>query len=95
MEYTRDKYTDNKLAEEFDLIVLLNDAHAKRGVKKGALGTLISSYTGNDKPVYASFADGASAVEEPLSLHEFRVLNVRRPHDLSLLTAYMKASRKK
>ena len=47
-----DKYIDNKLAEEMDLIVLTTDTHEKQGLPKGSVGTLIDSYTGHDKPLY-------------------------------------------
>ena len=46
-----DKYIDNKLAEEMDLIVLTNDSHVKQGLPKGSVGTLIDSYTGHDRPI--------------------------------------------
>ena len=36
-----DKYIDNKLAEEMDLIVLTTDTHEKQGLPKGSVGTLI------------------------------------------------------
>ncbi|MBR2330068.1 MAG: hypothetical protein IKA40_02365 [Clostridia bacterium] len=40
MKTVKNKYTDNKLAEEFDLIVLLKDTHRAVGIRRGALGTL-------------------------------------------------------
>ena len=92
----RNKYNDNKLAEELDLIVLLNDNHLSRGIPHGALGTLIYAYTGSQNPLYAEFAlaDGTKK-EEPLSLPEFRVLNERNEKDLSLIVAYLKKSQGK
>ena len=87
----RNKYNDNKLAEEFDLIVLTDDAHALNGLPKGTLGTLTYSYTGFNRPLYAEFAaaDG-SRFEEPLSLSDFRVLNERNALDLSIITGFLK-----
>ena len=90
MGIARDKYTDNKLAEEFDFIILLNDAHRFRGVEKGALGTLICSYTNEERPLYATFERDGKTQEEPLRLDEFRVLNLQRPDDLHIVTAYLK-----
>ena len=46
-----DKYIDNKLAEEMDLIVLTTDRHRKDGLPAGSVGTLIDSYTGHEKPL--------------------------------------------
>ncbi len=90
----RDKYNDNKLAEEFDLIVLTDNTH-HRGLSCGDLGTLTYAYTGKNHPLYAEFAcaDG-SKKEEPLALDEFRVLNERNPADLSLIVAYMQKNYK-
>lgn len=87
----KNKYNDNKLAEEFDLIVLTGDEHALKGLPCGSLGTLTYSYTGFDRPLYAEFAaaDG-SRFEEPLALEDFRVLNERNPHDLSVITGYLR-----
>ena len=86
----KDKYSDNKLAEELDLIVLTNDTHEKRGLKEGALGTLIRSYTRENEPLYAEFAlaDGTKR-EEPLALGEFRVLNEKNERDLSVIVKYL------
>ncbi len=89
----KSKYTDNKLAEEFDLIVLLNDAHAAAGLSRGALGTLTRSYTGADKPLYAAFETNDCLQETALALDEFRVLDVKTARDLSLVTAYLKSKR--
>ena len=90
MAILRDKYTDNKLAEEFDLIVLLNDNHKPNGLEKGALGTLISAYSQNNRPLYATFENGNCTIEEPVALNEFRVLNIHRQDDLGIVTAYLK-----
>ena len=87
----KNKYNDNKLAEEFDLIVLLDNNHKSRGLARGALGTLTHAYTGMQNSLYAEFAcaDGTKR-EEPLSLSDFRVLNERNEHDLSVIIAYLK-----
>ncbi len=87
----KNKYNDNKLAEEFDLIVLTDDQHEKNGLPCGSLGTLTYSYTGFDRPLYAEFAaaDG-SRFEEPLALSDFRVLNERNQQDLSIITSFLK-----
>lgn len=87
----KDKFNDNKLAEEFDLIVLTDDGHKHHGLPHGSLGTLTYSYTGKNKPLYAEFAvaDG-TRVEEPLSLHDFRVLNERNERDICLIAEYLK-----
>lgn len=88
----KDKYNDNRLAEEFDLIVLTASGHERHGLRVGDLGTLTYSYTGKDRPLYAEFAaaDG-SRVEEELSLRDFRVLDIKNPRDLPLVTAYLKS----
>ena len=82
----KNKYNDNKLAEEFDLIVLTDNSHKKSGLFCGDLGTLTYSYTGKNTPLYAefAFADGTKK-EEPLALHDFRVLNERNPADASII----------
>ena len=87
----KNKYNDNKLAEEFDLIVLTGDAHAMNGLPKGTLGTLTYSYTGFDRPLYAEFAaaDG-SRFEEAIALSDFRVLNERSERDISVITRFLK-----
>lgn len=87
----KNKYNDNKLAEEFDLIILTNDSHAKNGLPSGSLGTLTYSYTGENHPLYGEFAvaDGARK-EERLSLRDFRVLNERNEADLSVIIKYLR-----
>ena len=79
----KNKFNDNKLAEELDCIVLTKASHS---FPKGSLGTLISAYTRMDRPLYAQFThpDGTSVVT-PISLHDFRVLNTRNHNDLQLL----------
>ena len=92
----KNKYNDNKLAEEMDLIILLDDAHKERGLPNGSLGTLTYSYTGKHNPLYAEFAcaDGTKK-EEPLSLHDFRVLNEKDERDLSVIIAYLKREKER
>lgn len=90
----KNKYNDNRLAEEFDLIVLTDDAHAAHGLPNGSLGTLTASYTRKDKPLYAEFAaDDGTRFEEPLRLPDFRVLDERRHSDLSLIAEYLRKNR--
>lgn len=86
----KNKYNDNRLAEEFDLIVLTNGLHENRGLPQGTLGTLIHSYTGAHRPMYGQFekANGEK-VEEPLSFFDFRVLNERIDSDLSLILRHL------
>ena len=92
----RNKYCDNKLAEELDLIMLTSDAHLQNGLPRGSLGTLTYSYTGLERPLYAEFAaaDG-SRFEEPLALDDFRVLNVREDEDLSAIVRFLKGQNRK
>jgi len=92
----KDKYNDNKLAEEFDLIVLTDATCVKNGLPKGALGTLTYAYTGASRPLYAlcTLADG-SQQETALALDDFRVLNISRKDDLRLLSAHLRAGGRK
>ena len=87
----KNKYSDNKLAEEYDCIILTKP---QSNLPVGSLGTLVSSYTRTDKPLYAEFtcADGTSAIA-PLSLEDFRVLNTRNQNDLRLLLSFITHSR--
>ena len=89
MGKTVNKYTDNKLAEEFDWIVLTGDKHAVHGLPAGSFGTLISSYSGDDT-VYAEFetANGYKQ-EEAIAIADFRVLNVKSDSDLPLIVEYL------
>ena len=84
------KYDDNRLAEEFDLIVLTDDSHREQGLPCDMLGTLIRAYVGKETPLYAEFAmcDGTKK-EEALSLNDFRVLNERNDKDLSIIIQYL------
>ncbi len=86
----KNKFNDNRLAEELDLIVLTDDTHKKDGFPVGSLGTLIYSYTGKDNPLYAEFQTGEAKKELALGLDGFRVLNIKQPCDLSIVTAYLK-----
>lgn len=90
----KNKFNDNRLAEEFDLIVLTDNAHAKDGFPIGSLGTLIYSYTGKNTPLYAEFLSDETRKELALGLDGFRVLNMKKPYDLSIVTAYLKSHQK-
>ncbi len=92
----KNKYNDNKLAEELDTIVLVGNRHACHGLPEGTLGTLTYSYTGMNRPLYAefAFADGTRR-EEALELQDFRVVNERDEKDLSLLVAYLRRETQK
>ena len=86
-----DKYIDNKLAEEMDLIVLTNDSHVKQGLPKGSVGTLIDSYTGHDRPLYGDFEYGNGRHRETaLGLHDFRALNPKSAYDLGVIASYLR-----
>ena len=87
----KNKYNDNRLAEEFDLIVLTDDARKKRGLPNYALGVLIQSYQNSSAPLYAEFAvaDGTRK-QERLALSDFRVLNERNRSDLSIIIRYLR-----
>ena len=86
------KYTDNKLAEELDLIVLLRE---QNGFPTGTLGMLTKSYTRSDLPLYGEFAcaDG-TLKEKAIALDAFRVLNVKNKVDRSIVVRYMQETRK-
>ncbi len=92
----KSKFNDNKLAEEWDLIVLTDDTCAPLGLPRGSLGILTYAYTGKDNPLYGefAFADGSKR-ETPLSLRDFRVLNVRDKKDLPLVTKYLRQNTRK
>ena len=85
------KYSDNRLAEEFDLIVLTNNTHKDRGLPSGSLGTLTYSYTGRGRPLYAIFVSpNGQKTEEALKLSDFRVLNEYNRRDSSLICEYLR-----
>lgn len=92
----KNKYNDNRLAEELDWIVLTNDAHSAEGLPDGSLGTLTYSYTGKDNPLFAEFAaaDG-SRFETKLKLKDFRVLDFQSESDLKLFASFKNASSSK
>jgi hypothetical protein len=85
----KNKFLDNRLAEEFDVIVLINNSHKERGFPSGSLGTLTYSYTGRGRPMYGLLlrTDGKRE-EEALRLRDFRVLNADNRHDSSLIAKY-------
>ena len=85
----KNKYTDNRLAEEFDLIILTDDCLKKQGFPRGTLGTLVYSYTGKGRPLYALFDTGKKRLEFPLSLRDFRVLNERDDKDARIILEYL------
>ncbi|MBQ8684758.1 MAG: hypothetical protein IJ514_01135 [Clostridia bacterium] len=86
---SKSKYTDNRLAEEFDLIVLTGDTLEKKGFPRGSLGTLVYSYTGRGRPLYAQFDTGKKRLEYPLSLRDFRVLNEHDQTDARIILEYL------
>lgn len=91
----KNKYTDNRLAEELDLIVLTDDKYATFGLPRGSLGTLIDAYAGKNKPLYAQFETENGRVEQALSLRDFRVLNENDRLDAGILLKHLaKASAK-
>ena len=86
----KNKYCDNRLAEEFDIIVLINNAYKRNGFPSGSLGTLTRSYTGRGRPLYGLLINEAGArKEQALKLHDFRVLNEEKSRDCSLIAGYM------
>lgn len=92
----KNKYNDNRLAEELDWIVLTDNSHSEEGLPFGSLGTLTASYTGKDNPLFAEFAaaDG-SRFETKLHLKDFRVLDFQSESDLRLFAALKNASASK
>ncbi len=85
------KFSDNRLAEEFDLIVLVNNTHKNCGLPSGTTGRLTYSYTGRGRPLYGLFltADGVRR-EEALRLRDFRVLNAEKRKDFFLIAEHFK-----
>lgn len=84
-----DKYIDNMLAEEMDLIVLTTDAHRKEGLPAGSVGRLIQSYTRHDKPLYGDFNVGDRHLEAALGLKDFRVLDVKKDRDCAIVAGWL------
>lgn len=87
----KNKFNDNRLAEEFDLILLVNNRHLDNGLPKGSLGTLVKSYSGKRNPLFAQFKTPRGALEEPMRLDDFRVLNEKNDDDLSIIIRYLLA----
>ena len=87
----KNKYRDNRLAEELDVIVLTTKQYGETGLPRGSLGVLVYSYTGRGRPLYGRFRtkDGEKK-EVALHLRDFRVLNENRKRDLLLLAEYHK-----
>jgi hypothetical protein len=83
-----DKYTDNKLAEELDLIVLPTNRHKERGFSRGDIGTLVYSYTGLRRPMFGEFKKSGNKAELSLGLRDFRVLNPTSVKDCKLFSNY-------
>ena len=88
-----DKFVDNKLAEEMDLIVLTTNALRPCGLPCGSVGTLVYGYTRRDKPLYGAFLRGKRRLEAALGLKDFRVLNPDNALDLPIIAAYLKTRR--
>ena len=86
----KDKFNDNRLAEEFDLIVLTKNNHRAVGFPAGTIGTLTYSYTGKNNLLYALFESARQTRELAVGLNDFRVLNVKNARDLSIITAHLK-----
>lgn len=83
------KYSDNRLAEEFDLIVLVNNALKPLGFPSGTLGTLTYSYTGRGRPMYALLCTPDGGKQElPLRLRDFRVLDGNNRRDCALIERF-------
>ena len=86
----KNKYLDNRLAEEFDMIVLVNNTHRERGFPSGSLGTLTYSYTGRGRPLYGLLVDSdGQRREEALRLNDFRVLDENKDRDRCLIVRYL------
>ena len=91
----KSKYRDNRLAEEFDAIVLTNNLYKEIGLPSGSLGTLTHSYTGRGRPLYGLFTlQNGQQTEAPLHLRDFRVLNECNPRDFRLLAWHFQHTRK-
>ena len=88
MPREKNKYIDNRLAEELDLIVLKTQAYAQDGLPRGSVGALTYSYTGRGRPLYGRFEVNGKARELPLRLNDFRVLNAENKRDFLRLAEY-------
>ncbi len=89
----KNKFNDNRLAEEFDLIVLIKNSHRAVGFPAGAIGTLTYAYTGQNNFLYALFENARQKKELAVKLNEFRVLNIKNERDLSIVTTHLKNRR--
>lgn len=85
-----DKYQNNRLAEELDLIVLTTSRYQEQGFSRGAIGTLVYSYTGIRRPMFGEFKKQDKRVELSLRLHDFRVLNPSHEKDVKRVSLYLK-----
>lgn len=85
----KDKFTDTKLAEELDLILLTTDRFTHLGLKKNTVGTLVKAYQGDAGPLIAQFYLDTRILEQALSLKDFRVLNERDKEDIAILVKYL------
>ena len=86
----KNKYVDNKLAEEMDLIVLRTNKYRKDNLPWGSVGTLIESYRGMRFPLYGLFKTPEGNKEVALTIRGFRVLNPRESEDARIIVGYMK-----
>ena len=86
----KNKYVDNKLAEEMDLIVLRSNKYRKENLPWGSVGTLIQSYRGMRFPLYGLFKTPEGTKEVALTVRGFRVLNPRETDDALIIAKYMK-----
>ena len=84
------KYTDNKLAEELDIIILQTSRYKEQGFFRGVLGTLVYSYTGKRRPMFGEFIKDGKRKELALRLHDFRVLDPNSIKDVRLYSDYLK-----
>ena len=85
----KNKYNDNRLAEELDLVLLTSSHFTDNGLPKGSLGTLISAYTNKYKPLYIQFDTDKGKIEQAVNLLDFRVLNERDDYDASIIVEYL------
>ena len=83
-----DKYSDNRLAEELDLITLTTNRYQEKGLSRGDVGTLIYSYTGLRRPMFGEFQKRGTRTELALRLRDFRVLNPTSEKDCRLVSKY-------
>lgn len=89
----KNKYEDNKLAEEMDLIVLRTNKYRRDNLPWGSVGTLIESYRGMRYPLCGLFKTPEGNKEIELSVRGFRVLNPDEEHDARIIVGYLKKTR--